>query len=197
MSPRKSKKRNRDNAATWAEHQLVVVLAWADHSLEIDPGGKVFKNSVESHFAEACQVNYTWSQIRSKLGWLWANYGREGVPNWPNLILKEGSKCLENPYFPLHEAIARRRAALAAIAHEKSIEQLSRRTTRSASSFVSTSLLWSTSGLDYDSAASASPRKKARIGPAQRFPSRRTETIRERCTQVRPTCDSERESYLS
>ena len=159
------KKRNRGEDAVWTDHQIVVVLAWLDHNLEIEPTLEIFATTVESHLTEACQVSYNLTQIRSKLGALWHGHGPHGTARARNLIYQEGSKCLVNLGSTLHESIARRKAHLAAIAHNQFVEQLSTRTTRSVSKSVSTGFLWPNSELDGGLVLSPSPRKKGRIEP--------------------------------
>ena len=129
---RSKKKKNATPGEKWKDNEMVVLLAWADHNLELDPtsGWQRFCESIETHLREACGVLKTQAQIQRKLNQVWGAYGRHEVYEYPNLIKVEGSKCLENPDFVWHEAIDKRKKVLA---HENFIEQLSKRNTRSVS----------------------------------------------------------------
>ena len=149
----KSKKRARPvaNVADWQE-KWVDVLALRDNTLKTDPAGENFARTVVKYLSKAYGVEYTLSQATRKLDYIWDKHGRDG-PKRPNLIYQEGSACLENLDLEVHKKIEKRSKA---IEHEQFIENLSQRTTRSASRCGSKSLL------TFDIEASPSPRKKAR-----------------------------------
>ena len=161
---------------------MIEILTWADLNLEIDPSWEKFNETVETHLWEACGVQKTVAQVHGKLDRIWRKWGRDGVPDFPNLIKQEGSRCLEHPDFPWHEAIERRRKALA---HGQFIAQLSMRTTRSASKTSGSGLSRSGSIFKGDIVASPSPWRKARVKSVRQSP----------CPQAQsqtPTVDKDR-----
>jgi hypothetical protein len=168
------KKKNAKAGKKWNDNEMVVLLAWADHNLELDPtsGWQRFCETVETHLQEACGHLRTQAQILGKVDRIWKPYGRDGS-QYPNLIKVEGSRCLENPDFVWHEAIDKRKKVLA---HVDFVEQLSTRTTRSASKPGNRHLGPYRSALKLDLETSPLLRKRARdiSGPQKPRPKTRS-----------------------
>ena len=168
------KKKNAKAGKKWNDSEMVLVLAWADHNLELDPtsGWQRFGETVETHLQEACGALRTQAQILGKVDRIWGAYGRGGVFEYPNLIKVEGSRCLENPDFVWHKAIDKRKKVLA---HENFVEQLSTRTTRSASKPGHRHVVPYRSALKLDLGTSPLLREKARdiSGPQKPRPKTR------------------------
>jgi hypothetical protein len=132
ISKRSKKKRQKNGrpAKIWGDNEVIETLAWADFNFEIDPTWEEFNATIVIYLQDTCGVQRTLAQVQGKLNQLWRTYGRDRLRSFPNLIKQEGSRCLENPDFLLHEAIARR---VKALQHNQFVAQLSKRSTRSAS----------------------------------------------------------------
>jgi hypothetical protein len=97
ISKKSRKKNNGRPGKKWEDNEMIEILAWADLHREIDPSWEKFNETVETHLWEACAVQKTVVQVHGKLDRIWGKWGRGGVPDFPNLIKQEGSRCLENP----------------------------------------------------------------------------------------------------
>lgn len=162
ISKNSTKKAGAKPGKVWQDKEVIEILVWGDLYLEIDPSWKKFNENIETHLRKACGSQRTVAQVHGKLNRLWRRWGREGPYDFPNLIKQEGSRCLEHPDFPWHEAVATRKKALG---HDHFVAQLSVRTTRSASKTGGSSFPRSRSIL-YELVTSPSPRKKPRVGSA-------------------------------
>jgi hypothetical protein len=171
----KSKKRTRavTNVADW-EEKWIDLPALRDYTLDTDPAGDKFVETAVRYLKKAYGVEYSFVQVTRKLDRIWDKHGRHG-PTRPNLIYHEGSACLENLHTKIHEKIEKRRNA---IAHEYLIENLSQRTTRSASKCGSKTLL------PFDIESSPSPRKKARAAAVRQSPCPRDQRFSEEQLRV-------------
>jgi hypothetical protein len=171
----KSKKRTRTvtNVADWQD-KWIDVTALRDYTLNTDPAGDKFVETAVGYLKKAYGVEYSFVQVTRKLDRIWDGYGRDG-PKRPNLIYQEGSACLENLSTEVHEKIEKRRNA---IAHEYLIENLSQRTTRSASKCGSKNLL------PFDIESSPSPRKRFRAEAVRQSPCPRDQRLCQEQLQV-------------
>jgi hypothetical protein len=118
--------------AEWSQPMVVQLLAWLDVTIK-NPDIINFEETIESQLNKKCGVDYTYTQVVSKLKTLWAGSGRNGPPGSTSsyqVLLKEGHTCLV--YMTLEEHLNIETAVREFEVELRAIPQTPRRVTRRA-----------------------------------------------------------------